>query len=107
VLTETPPPDTVLGTVTPSQGSCTRTSMIVCHRGDLAPGASATVSVQVTSPSSDTPLASTMSESCRQALAWRGSSTGACDRNSNASQGLVPVSSPVSKIAIAPTAIGG
>jgi uncharacterized repeat protein (TIGR01451 family) len=45
VVTDTPDPDLLIVSVTPSQGSCSAGQPITCPLGPLAPGASATVDV--------------------------------------------------------------
>lgn len=47
-LTDTPPAAAILGTVTPSTGSCSTAATITCSLGTLAPGASDTVTVSAT-----------------------------------------------------------
>jgi uncharacterized repeat protein (TIGR01451 family) len=47
VVTDTPGAAVLVDAVTPSQGTCTTDTPIVCNLGPLAPGASATVTVQV------------------------------------------------------------
>jgi uncharacterized repeat protein (TIGR01451 family) len=47
-LTDTPPAAAILGTVTPSAGSCSTAATITCSLGTLAPGASDTVTVNAT-----------------------------------------------------------
>jgi uncharacterized repeat protein (TIGR01451 family) len=48
VLTDTPPANTIFGSATPSQGSCTTTVPVSCSLGDLAGSSSASVVVTVT-----------------------------------------------------------
>jgi uncharacterized repeat protein (TIGR01451 family) len=47
-LTDTPPPNTILVSAVPSQGSCAGTSTITCALGSLSAAGSATVQVTVT-----------------------------------------------------------
>jgi uncharacterized repeat protein (TIGR01451 family) len=46
------PPNTTLASVTPSQGTCSGNPTIVCNLGSLAPGATATVAIVVTTTQS-------------------------------------------------------
>jgi uncharacterized repeat protein (TIGR01451 family) len=48
VVTDTLPTTVMLGSVTPSQGSCTGTTTLTCNLGTLANGANATVTIAVT-----------------------------------------------------------
>jgi uncharacterized repeat protein (TIGR01451 family) len=48
VVTDTLPTNVMLGSVTPSQGSCTGTTTLTCNLGALANGANATVTIFVT-----------------------------------------------------------
>jgi len=48
--TTTLPPGFVFGSATPSQGTCSGTSVVTCNAGSLASGASATVVITLTAP---------------------------------------------------------
>ena len=63
-LTDTPPANTILGTVTPSQGSCSSSAPISCSFGTVSAGnsASATVTVTPVQPGTVTNTASAVSD---------------------------------------------
>ena len=58
-VTDTLPAGTTFVSATPSQGSCTGTTTVVCTLGDLASGASATITLTVTLPATAGPVSNT------------------------------------------------
>jgi uncharacterized repeat protein (TIGR01451 family) len=58
-VTDTIPAGSTFVSATPSQGTCTGTTTVVCSLGTLTPAASATISLVIQLPSTQGPLANT------------------------------------------------
>jgi uncharacterized membrane protein len=59
VVTDVLPLGTIFGSATPSQGSCSGTAAVTCSLGTLNSGATATILLTVTLPSTAGPVANT------------------------------------------------